>query len=298
MQRQVGSWRRFRPRSKGAIDDPTVYEHATLYTDARQIVDEMMRRTRSMFRRGHHQLKRTAEASKTLRQRNVNDAPHLLALLLLQTPSAVRAQIEMDRHRGGYSNRQARLFELIDFNDTFVDTVLALDKTERTGFIERLKHEMTVFCASLGQPMFSDEQYEAIVHGLSREIAVFNGAKRLGYVARMTSRVQDAMGVDMIITDPRTKKSIGIDIKTRSAFHWRLVDLQRQNRISEEQRLECELTGYCKIRRPARDGAVDTMLFRISTEHLGEIHDFEFDNMDKFAELLAEALEQYGRYLV
>lgn len=298
MQRRVGGWRRFRPRHKGAINDPTVYEQSTLYTQARQIVDDMMRRTRSMFRRGQGRLKRTGEAAKQLRARDAHDAPHRLALLLLQTPGAVRAQMEMDKHRGGYSNRQARLYELIDFNDTFVETVLSLSTTERSGFIERLKHEMTVFCSSLGQPMFTDEQYEAIVHGLSREIAVFIGAKRLGYMSRMTSRVQDAMGVDMIITDPKTKKSIGIDIKTRSAFHWRLVDLERQNRISEEQRLECELTGYCKVRKPAREGAIDTMLFRVSTDHLGEIRDFEFKDIDKFGELLAEALEQYGRYLV
>lgn len=280
------------------MSDPTVYEQVSLYSEARQIVDEMMRRTRSSFRRGHHQLKRTAEAAKNLRARDAHDASHLLALLLLQTPGAVRAQMEMDKRRGGYSNRQARLFELIDFNDTFVDTVIALHPEDRVGFTERLKHEMTVFCSSLGQQMFSDEQYEAIVHGLSREIAVFHGAKRLGYIVRMTSRVQDAMGVDMVITDPRTKKSIGIDIKTRSAFHWRLVDLERQHRIDEEQRLQCELKGYCKIRKPQRDGAIDTMLFRISTEQLGGIVDFEFEDTDAFGELLADALEHHGRYLV
>lgn len=292
-------WRRFRPRSKGALGDPTVYEQGSLYSRARTIVNESLHRARSGVRRGdRRQLRQVAEAVKQLRARDAQTPEHLLALLLLQTPGAARAQAEMDRHKGGYSNRQARLYELIDFNDTFVTTVMALPEHELPEFVERLKHEMEVFCKSLGQAMFTDEQYEAITHGLSREIAVFRGARQLGYVVRMTSRVQDAMGVDMIITDPETKKSIGIDVKTHSAFHWRLVDLERQNRITEQQRLDCELAGFCKIRPKHNQNPVDTMLFRISTEKMGEIRHFDFTNLDAFGKQLAEAITHYGRYIV
>lgn len=292
-------WRRFRPRQRGALTDPTAYEQATLYVQARQIVDEMMRRTRSLVRGRHSQLARATKAAKLLQDRTVYDAPHLLALLILKTPGAVRAQIEVDRHHGGYSNHQARLYELIDFNDTFVNLVLALRVEDRPEFVERMRHEMSIFCASVGQPMFSEGQLAAIVHGLGREIAVFNGARRLGYAVRMTSRTQDAMGVDMIISDPHSKKSIGVDVKTTSSYHWRLMTLERQKRINQQQRLACERVGYCQIRRPPRaPDAPDTMLLRISTEQLGGITNFEFEDLAAFGRLLATALEQHGRYVV
>ncbi len=297
MQR-IGTWRRFRPQLRGKLDDVTVYEPDSIYAAARGVALDMLGGAKSQRYKPDHPLKRSARAVARLKAREVHDKINLLALLILQAPGAVRAQREMDNHRGGYKNRQARLFELIDFNDTFVETVLTLTDEERKDFTERLKQEIDYICERLRVPTLSEKQYEAISHGLSREIAVFIEAKRLGYQARMTSRSQDAMGVDIIITDPETKKSIGIDVKTSSAFHWRLVDLQRQNRISEEKRLECELAGFCTMRNGSGARAVDTVLFRVSTDHLGDIRHFRFVDPQPVAELIASALKHHGRYIV
>ncbi len=204
----------------------------------------------------------------------------------------------MDRHYGGYKNRKARLYELIDFNDTFVDTVLALPEEELTGFTQRLRTELNALCAKLRVDGFDDDQFDAIVHGLSREIAVYRGAKKEGYQVRMTSRVQDAKGVDMIITDPRTKKSIGVDVKTHSSFHFRLLKLQRRNLIDEQRRLECELAGFCTIRNTRRSEQPDTVLLRIATSRLGPIANYSFRKTDKLAALIAGALKNHGKYIV
>ncbi len=298
MQR-VGTWKRFRPKLRGQLSDATVYESQddSIYAAARRLALEAVGQAKSGRYKPDSALKRCARAVARLRDRHVEDSEHLLALLILQAPGAVRAQREMDRHRGGYKNRQARLFELIDFNDTFVDTVLSLSETERTTFTDRLKAEIDYFCNYMHVPTLSDKQYEAIAHGLSREIALFIEAKRLGYQARMTSRSQDAMGIDMIITDPATKKSIGIDVKTHSAFHWRMVDLQRRNRLSEEERLQCELAGFCGITNGKGDRAVNTVLFRVATDRLGPIHHYRFVDSDPVAQLLRQALKYHGTYL-
>src|SRR5690606_279189 len=128
---------------------------------------------------------RIIQAAKLVRERSEkNRLPeYFLASLILQAPNAVRAQREMDRRHGGYNNRQARLFELIDFNDTFVDTVLSLDEPLLTDFTQRLWHEIDIFCNAQRVDSFSLRQFDAIVHGLSREIAVYRGAKREGYLA-------------------------------------------------------------------------------------------------------------------
>lgn len=291
------TWRRFKPRLRGAIHDPVVYAPDSLYAQARLIANNALHTSRKRVRRDDS-YKHSNRAVKLLRERDTQDAPHLLALLLLQSPVAARAQAEMDKRRGGYKNHQARLFELIDFNDTFVSTVLALPEADLVEFDQLLRSELTAFSRQLGVMNFTDKQLEAITHGLSREIAVYRGARRLGYLARMSSRVQDARGVDMIITDPETKKSLGIDVKTRSSFHFRLLNLQRQRRIDEEQRLACELAGFCTISYGNDRQASDTLLFRIATRELGPIVNYSFQDLGPLSQQLANAFEHHAKYIV
>ncbi len=291
-------WQRFRPKTRGALADKTVYEPESLYARARSVVAEALRHAHSDTSRRGQSVKRASHAAQALRERDAHDAVHLLALLILQAPAAALAQREMDAHHGGYRNRQARIYELIDFNDTFVDTVFSLHEHDLAMFPERLQAEIDQFCTRLHTPSFTPEQFEAIVHGLSREIAVYRGAKRAGYLVHMTSRVQDAMGIDMVITDPDTKKSINIDVKTRSAYHFRLIDLERQNRIDANRRLECELAGFCTIRNGKGSQSVDTMLFRVATDDLGPIRNFDFVDIEPLATLIAEALKQHGQYII
>ena len=289
-------WQRFRPKTRGALADKTVYEPDSLYAKARAVVDEAMHTSRSGRYGRREGLKRATRAANLLKERDSHDSIHLLARLILQAPGAVQAQREMDAHHGGYKNRQARIFELIDFNDTFVDTVFSLHDHDLPEFPQRLQSEIDRFCKHLHLPGFSEEQFEAIVHGLSREIAVYRALKRAGYIVHMTNRVQDAMGVDMVITDPDTKKAINIDVKTRSAFHFRLIDLQRQDRIDEERRLQCELAGFCAVRNGHGGQAVDTVLLRVATDYLGPIRNFDFVSIEPLVDLVSDALEHDGKY--
>lgn len=290
-------WRRFKPRRRGHLSDKTAYEDSSIYARAREIVDQTLSEARISTHASRSSYKTLARAVKKLQQRQSHDVSHMLAKIILMSPGAARAQHEMDKHQGGYKNRQARVYELIDFNDAFVDTVLALDQQYLSDFTERLKEEMTLFCQRMNAQPLDDDQYYAIVHGLSREIAVYFGAKDLGYVPHMTSRVQDAMGIDMIISDPETKKTLHIDVKTNSSFHFRLLNLKRAKRIDEEKHMHCELAGFCTIRNGKGVKAVDTVLFRVSTKYLGPIKDFRFDDTEKFSALLRAALDNYGRYV-
>lgn len=290
-------WRRFRPKRSGALNDKTLYEQDTVYTRARLIVDDALREARNRSGQSRSSNQTLNRAVRILSTKDAHTADFLLAKLLLMTPGAARAQHEMDHHHGGYKNRQARLFELIDFNDAFVDTVLALDERELAFFSARLWQEMKTFCHRMRAANFEEEQYQAIVHGLSREIAVYRGAKSLGYIVRMTSRSQDAMGIDMVIIDPETKKSLNVDIKTNSSFHFRLLDLIREKRMDEEKRMYCELAGYCTIRNGSGVKAVDTVLFRVATKYLGPIQHFSFAHTHGLAKLIREALDDHGVYI-
>lgn len=208
----------------------------------------------------------------------VGDTTDLLKQLFERTPGAVRAQRSMDNHPGTYhTNNKAKLYELIDFNDTFVALALSLSSEQRTGFIERLKQQMTDYCASVGSPMFSDEQFDAITRGLTREVAVYLGAKQQGYEVRMTSRTQDALGVDMVITDPATGKSINVDCKTSSAYHFRLKDLVQQGRLQKTEAERAELDGYAhEVNGHGREAVAVTIL-RIDPNEVGDITDITFD---------------------
>ncbi len=291
-------WQRFRPKTRGALADKTVYEPESLYAKARAVVDEAMRAARTGPQGRRDGVKRATRAARLLKERDSHDSVQLLARLILQSPGAAQAQREMDSRHGGYKNRQARVFELIDFNDTFVDTVFSLHDHDLVVFPQRLQEEIERFCTYLHVPGFTEQQFEAITHGLSREIAVYRALKRAGYIVHMTSRAQDAMGIDMVITDPDTKRSVNIDVKTHSSFHFRLIDLERQARISEERRLECELAGFCAIRNGHGEQAVETVLLRVATDRLGEIRNFDFVAIEPLLQLVGEALAHDGKYAI
>ncbi len=291
-------WRRFRPfaRRGPLVGDPTSIEPTGLYVRGRQLADTSLRRVRS--KKNDTIYKQTAAAIRLLRDKPSTEPHERLALLLLLSPQAARAQDDLDKHRGGYANRQARVYELIDFNDTLVDLVLALTHTERDEFTERLWNELKHFSEAHHALRLSREQYDAIMHGLSREIAVYLAAWKEGLKARMTSRVQDARGIDMVITDPKTHRSIEIDCKTRSSFHFRLLNLERKRRLEEEERMRCELIGFCKVTGGAKAAQSHSLLLRVATQDLGEINNFHFEDTTKIGELLRRALAAHGVVIV
>ncbi len=214
----------------------------------------------------------------------------LEALVVLQAPRAALAQDEMDAHKHGYHDRNKRLFELIDFNDSFVDAVLAQPPDKLPHFAQHIKHQMLTFSKHYKLPSFSDEQYEAIVRGLSREIAVFLGAQLEGYEVHMTSRAADAFGVDMVVFDPESGKTVNIDCKTPSAFRHRLGELVHEGRISEDDFYTADENDFVTVtnHHDNREIRVTTMCIR--PEHLGEIVDFQFVDTNKLGELIRKIL--------
>lgn len=207
-------------------------------------------------------------------------------LLVLQAPRAALAQAEMDTHPHGYHNREKRLFELIDFNDTFVAAVLAQPQERLASFTERMQHAMKKFCASQRTVMFSDEQLDAIVRGLSREIAVYLGAKREGFSVSMTSRTEDAFGIDMVITDRRTHTYLNVDCKTPSAFRRRLEELEKEGRVTTEQLLRADHDDYVTIMNRYNDEKIPVTILCVRPERLGELVDFRFVSTKPLGELL------------
>lgn len=236
------------------------------------------------------------EAIATLKHRigNASTPERLLALTLLMVPQAARAQAMMDAHRNNFHDRKTRLFELIDFNDTFVATVLALTPAERHGFVDHLRSTMEQFAKKYKTPIFKDGQFDAIVHGLSREIAVYHAALREGFDALMTSRTDDAFGVDIQVRDRRTRAYANIDIKTHSSYYFRLKVLLREHRITMKEANIALETGYCQVMNRHDSINVPVVIFRIDHTILGDITDFEFTSSERVGEKLQIVLDKCG----
>jgi hypothetical protein len=221
-------------------------------------------------------------------------AANLLALLILQAPRTARAQAQMDKHPHGYQNRKDRLYELIDFNDSYVSTVLALPESALAGFNEKLKATLDAFCKQADSRAFTDEQFEAITHGLSREIAVYRGALQQGLKVYMTSRASDAFGIDMQIEEPVSERYINVDVKTRSAFHFRLQELVSEGRMAPHEQTEADSKGYWEVTNRRGDLHVRIILLRIDHQELGDITNFTFANTDELGLLLRQIIHERG----
>ena len=298
-------WRRFRPR-QGTHNDtrvPTrvypsrddVSGKESVYSRAHAVIDQQaIGRGRLWRRHDAHAFDGMIDAVRA-QASSSGDPADWLAALVLQAPRAVDAQRSMDTHPGGFHNREARLFELIDFNDTYVSTVLALDEADYATFNDETKRLMDRFCKHVKAPCLTNEQWQAITHGLSREISVYRGALRLGYQARMTSRREDAMGVDMVVTDDEGD-SINLDIKTRSSFHFRLQDLHNEGRVSELEREEAEQFGHITVVNGHGSGAVTTTLLRIDEETYGRTIAFALERLVPLKTAIEQITKSIARH--
>lgn len=266
-------WRRFRPQQPVWNTDDDIFERAE------HIIDSHTQVPRRMWQRHDPSVLNDVITSLRAHGEHTSDVTTLLATLVLQAPRAVAAQRKMDKHPHGYHDKKARLFELIDFNDTYVSTVLAMPEHHLATFNDRVRQLITRACKRMGLPSFSNEQWDAITHGLTREIAVYRGAAHLGYQVRMTNRNEDAMGVDMVVTNADGEE-INLDIKTRSSFHFRLMDLEREGRISKLEQTEGEKFGHLTVINGHGHEAVRTTLLRIDEETYGATTGFALDHLE------------------
>ncbi len=217
-----------------------------------------------------------------------------LAALLIQVPRAVLAQLQMDQHPHGYHDKHARLFELIDFNDTLTEVVIAMHDDDRRRFDSRVKEAADRVCRRVGAPCFSNEQWEAIVRGLSREIAIYVAARDSGFDTAMGSRTQDALGVDVQIRDPESGRYINIDSKTPSAFRHRLEVLVDEGRLTTQELLAADERSYAVVHNGHGGRTVTLILLCILPDLFGEVKDFEFVDPTPMRDMLNRLIRDHG----
>lgn len=217
-----------------------------------------------------------------------------LTAFFAQAPRAVLAQAQMDKHPHGYHDKQARLYELIDFNDTFEGAVLSMNDDERQKFENEGRRGCEYICKLLNIPPFDDEQWEAIDRGLSRELAVYLAAQHNGFYAYMTSRAQDAMGIDMQIKDPDSGAYINLDVKSPSAFRHRLEELVHEDRLSERDLLQADEQSYAHITTGHGEQAAEVILLCILPDKFGEVKNFCFIDESSMRDMLARLIERHG----
>ena len=213
--------------------------------------------------------------------------------LLAQAPRAVLAQIQMDEHPHGYRNKQERLYELIDFNDTLVATVQLLSDKDRIRFGEAAKLACDRICKRVGAPAFTNEQWEAIIRGLTREVAVYWAAKNSGFNVIMTSRAQDALGIDLQIQDPETRRYINIDVKTPSAFRYRLETLVEEGRLTPREQLIADEQSYA-LQLNGHGRKIEIVLLCILPDTFGDLANFRFVDEAPMRDMLNRLIQRHG----
>lgn len=217
-----------------------------------------------------------------------------LSSIFAQAPRASLAQIQMDKHPHGYHDKQARLLELIDFNDAIDATILSLSPEQRRQFAQRVKQGADRMCRRVGAPCFSNEQWEAIMRGLAREIAVYLAAKNSGFYVYMASRTQDALGVDIQVQDPQSRRYINIDIKSPSSFRHRLEQLVKEHRMSERELLVADEKSYANVLNGHGANRVKVVLLSTLPDMFGDVQDFEFVDQKPMREMLGFLIQNYG----
>lgn len=253
----------------------------------RRIKDSLQRRPEA------HDLDKKIDKWKQQAKRT-NVTTDWLTAFFAQAPRAVLAQAQMDKHPHGYHDKQARLFELIDFNDTFEGAVLSMNDDERAQFAEQGRKGCDAICRLVNVTVFNDEQWGAIIKGLSRELAVYLVAQHNGFYAYMTSRAQDAMGIDMQIKDPESGAYINIDVKAPSAFRHRLEDLVHEDRLNDRELVHADEQSYALITNGHGEQAAEVVLLSVLPDKFGEVENFCFVDEAPMRDMLGMLIDRHG----
>lgn len=299
ISRLKGRWRHFAPRRRHqpherndfCVDDcilPSGMGSKDIYDLAMKRVKQSLQRRPEVKNLDKRIDQFRSQAHKT------NVANDWLVTLFAQAPRSVLAQRNIDKDPHGYQNAQARVMELIDFNDAFVSAVLAMNDEERRLFEIEAKRGCDYVCRLVNVPEFSDDQWRAIYKGLSREIAVYLAAQRSGFYAYMTSRAQDAMGIDMQIKDPEGKGYINLDVKSPSAFRRRLERLEDEGRLTSKQVLQADERSYALVENGHGKQKAQVILLCILPDKLGEVENFQFVDESPIRDMLGDLVHRYG----
>lgn len=285
-------WRTFRPH-RSEDGTPRVPAQPVISDDIFRDVAEYV--AKRMPHR-HAKAGQVGTLIKELRGRAESSgrAEDWLASLYSQGPRAADAQQQMDQHPYGYRDKQARLFELIDFNDTFVSTILAMDASDRARFAVDVKQGIDQLCRQTHSAQFSQEQWTAIVRGLTREIAVYQAARDRGFDAVLPSRTADAMGIDLQVRDPESGRYVNIDVKTPSSFRRRLEELEQEGRITEAELLEADKKSYVYEHNGHGDRGVEVIVLCLLPDKFGEFGDFRLLNSEPMREMLNSLIREHG----
>lgn len=292
-------WRRWRPQGEASVNLQT--KHGDIYA----VVKTRLKKTIPRFRSKRatidqycesrlREAKQMAQRLERQRVSNGERAEAWLYVLALQAPCAANAQLLMDKHPHGYHNEKERLFELIDFNDAYDAVLLALSNDELVNFPERIKSVLDTACKRAGARCFSNEQFAAITRGLRREIAVYKGAQNEGYEVDMANRTTDAFGIDMQILDPKTLKHINVDVKTRSSFYYRIQELHREGRLSDEGVLMADRNGFTRVYNGHNGHEVSVVIWRIDEKELGDITGLSFAGTERLGAMLRDIFSRYA----
>lgn len=217
-----------------------------------------------------------------------------LVALLAQVPRASLAQLQMDQFKHGYRNKQERLYELIDFNDTLVSTILPMSDELRRQFSERTKQAADRVCKRVGAPCFTDKQWTSIIRGLTREVAVYLALTESGFNAWLTDRAHDALGVDMQVQDPDTGRYINIDVKTPSSFRHRMEQLVKEDRLSERELLQGDRASYIIEHNGQGRQRLEVVVLCILPDLFGDLSDWRFVNPEPMRQKLNQLIREHG----
>lgn len=289
---KVGLWRRFRPHytfKVPGLPAPTVAAPHDVYTEALRYVERVLPRRRPKPKQLDAIITKLRHVAE-----QTNKPADWLAALYAQAPRAAAAQQQMDQHPYGYHDKQARLFELIDFNDTFVATILSMDQSMRARFVAQAKRGCDSMCYQTHSPVFSDDQWRAIVRGLTREIAVYQAARDRGFDATMPNRTGDAMGIDLQVRDPESGRYINIDVKTPSSFRHRLEELVQEGRLTDKELMEADSRSYVIEHNGHNRDRVEVIVLCMLPDKFGDFGDFRLLNSEPMRQILNFLIREYG----
>lgn len=169
-----------------------------------------------------------------------------------------------------------------------------MDDPLRRQFADRVKQAADRVCKRVGAPCFTDTQWQAIIRGLTREVAVYLAARECGFDAHITDRVSDALGIDIQVRDPEDGRYINIDVKTPSSFRHRAEQLVNEGRLTEQELFEGDKKSYVVEFNGRGSKRTQVIVLCILPDLFGDLADWRFVTPEPMRDKLNALIREHG----
>jgi hypothetical protein len=222
-----------------------------------------------------------------------------LALVVLGTPNAVRAQETLDADENGHLSprrRRENVMTLSTYNNELGDALTYMHPSMFEDLAERLQaRNKNLIEGKWNLPSMDKNGINILLGGKNREVRFLRAFQKFdqeftdGWEAEQSDTFNDLLGIDITVKNQEGQQ-LYLDSKTRNAFDRQVLKQQAEGWITAEQAETAMESGYYYRKGKNKEGqSIDICIF--DADNFKADNDYEYRNPSEIASFIKDRFD-------